>query len=266
MLRASPPVAFALALVFTILGAPRVAGAHSLLVNPPPLIADDSAKSGPCGCYFGAGPEDPTEDATASKCPANYTTTSLVAGSQLKVSWKETVNHDGAFRLAFSPTPVDGVVKADLDANVLYEKPDTNTVAGTTITATITVPDTPCASCTLQLRQLMTGAAKPYYWSCAAIKIVPAGGSTGATTGSGPSGAGGAGAGGAGGDGQGVSSPAAVGAGGSDSTAAGPAATPIPFKTGACSVSSGDAEPGFGTALLAAVMAMTLRIRRRHAR
>jgi hypothetical protein len=266
MLRASPPVAFALAVAFafTSLGAPRVAAAHSLLVSPPPLIADDSAKSGPCGCYFGAGPEDPTEDATASKCPANYTTTSLVAGSQLKVSWKETVNHDGAFRLAFSPTPVDGVVKADLDANVLYEKPDTNTVAGTTITATITVPDTPCASCTLQLRQLMTGAAKPYYWSCAAIKIVPAGGSTGATTGSGPSGAGGAG--GAGGDGQGVSSPAAVGAGGSDSTAAGPAATPIPFKTGACSVSRGDGEPGSGTAILAAALVMTLAIRRRHAR
>ena len=269
MLRASPPVALALALgfafAFTMLGAPRAAAAHSLLVNPPPLIADDSAKSGPCGCYFGAGPEDPTDDATASKCPANYTTTQLVAGSQLQVSWKETVNHDGAFRLAFSPTPVDSVVKADLDASVLYEKPDTNTVAGTTITATITVPDTPCASCTLQLRQLMTGAAKPYYWSCAAIKIVPVGGSTGATTGSGPSmsGAGGAGA---GGDGQGFSGPAAVGAGGNDSTAAGPAATPIPFKTGACSVSTVDGEPAPGTALLAAAFAMTLCVLRRRAR
>jgi MYXO-CTERM domain-containing protein len=256
MLRASPLVAFALA--FLALGAPRVAAAHTLLVNPPPLITDDNAKSGPCGCYFGAGPEDPTEDTTAAKCPAGYTTTELVAGSKLTVSWKETVNHDGMFRVAFAPVPVDGVVKADFDGNVLYEKPDTNTVAGTTLIAAITVPETPCASCTLQLRQLMTGAAKPYYWSCAAIKIVSAG--TGDTTG-----AGGAGAGGAGGAGQGGSSSSSpAGAGGNESTAAGEAVPPIPLKTGACDASpaSGDTSPSFA-ALLAAVIALSLRARRR---
>ena len=266
MLRASPVVALALAFSFTILGAPRVAAAHSLLVSPPPLIADDNAKSGPCGCYFGAGPEDPTDDATASKCPAGYTTTQLVAGSQLKVSWKETVNHDGMFRLAFAPTPVDGVVKADLDANVLYEKTDANTVAGTTITATITVPDKPCASCTLQLRQFMMGAAKPYYWSCAAIKIVAPGSSTSATTGSGPATSGVGGASGAGGGGQGGSTSSPAGAGGSDSTAAGPAATPIPFKTGACTASPIDGTENSSTAILAAAGALMLGVRRRRAR
>jgi hypothetical protein len=261
MLRASPLVALALA--FTVLGAPRVAAAHSLLVNPPPLTSDDNAKSGPCGCFFGAGPEDPTDDATASKCPAGYPTTQLVAGSQLKVSWKETVNHDGMFRLAFAPTPVDGVVKADLDATVLYEKPDTNTVAGTTITATITVPSTPCASCTLQLRQLMMGSAKPYYWSCAAIKIVPAGGTSATTAGAGGSGAGGSGGAGAGAGGN-TGSPA--GAGGSDSTAAGPAVAPVTLKTGACSASpNSNATSLPGTALFAAVCALTLRARRRRA-
>ena len=252
MLRASPLVALALAV--TALGAPRVAGAHALLVNPPPLILDDNAKSGPCGCYFGAGPEDATEDATASKCPADYPTTELVAGSQLTVSWKETVNHDGMFRVAFAPVPVDGVVKADLDANILYEKPDTNTVAGSTLIAKITVPDTPCASCTLQLRQLMTGSAKPYYWSCASIKIVPAGG-TGDTTASG--------AGGSGGDGQGGNASPA-GAGGNESTAAGLAVPPVPLKTGACNASPGSEDTSrFGAALLAAVVALSVRARRR---
>lgn len=265
MLRASPLVALALA--FTVLGAPRAASAHSLLVNPPPLSPDDNAKSGPCGCYFGAGPEDPTDDATAAKCPAGYTTTELVAGSQLKVSWKETVQHDGMFRLAFAPLPVDGVVKADLDANVLYEKTDANTLQGGTITATITVPDQPCASCTLQLRQFMMGAAKPYYWSCAAIKIVPAGGTAAATTGSGPatSGAGGSGA---GGEGQGgnTSSPVGVGVGGNESTAAGVAVPPTPLKTGACNASPVGDAPRSGAWLLAAAVALARGVRRRRAR
>ena len=44
------------------------------------------------------------------------------------------------FRVAFAPVPVDSVVKADLDANVLYDEPDTNTVPGTTLIAKITVP------------------------------------------------------------------------------------------------------------------------------
>jgi hypothetical protein len=154
------------------------ASAHTLLVNPPPLTADDNAKSGPCGCYFGGGPEDPNDDGSASPCPGNYPKTDLVAGSEITVSWKETVNHDGSFRLAISNQPVDAVVKADLNAGVIYDKPDANNTSGATITAKILVPETPCESCTLQLRQTMNGSAKPYYWSCAAIRILPAGGAT----------------------------------------------------------------------------------------
>lgn len=256
MLRASPLVALALAIAF--LGAARATAAHTLLVNPPPLIADDNAKSGPCGCYFGAGPEDPTEDGTAATCPEEYPTTELVAGSQLTVSWKETVHHDGTFRLAFAPLPVSGVVKADLDAGVLYEKTDENTVAGATITATLTVPSEPCADCTLQLRQLMTGSPNPYYWSCAAIKIVPVG-----TTGSGLATSG---AGGAGGDGQGGSTSSLAGAGGNESTAAGVAVPSPPLKTGACSaVPLGDTSP-FSAGVLLAAVAITRCARRRRGR
>ncbi len=255
MLHASPLVALALAVAF--LGAARAAAAHTLLVNPPPLIADDNAKSGPCGCYFGAGPEDPTEDGTATTCPVEYLTTELVAGSQLTVSWKETVQHDGTFRLAFSPLPVSGVVKADLDVGVLYEKTDENTVAGATITATLTVPSEPCADCTLQLRQLMTGSTNPYSWSCAAITIVPAG-----TTSSGLATSGAGGASGVGGAGQGGSTSSPAGAGGNESTAAGVAVPPPPLKTGACSaVPLGDTSP-FSAGVLLAAIAMTRCARR----
>ncbi len=93
------------------------------------------------------------------------------------------------------------------------------------LTATITVPDTPCASCTLQLRQLMTGAAQPYYWSCAAIKIVPAGGPVQTTSGDGAGGAGGAGGGGSAGEGGSTATTAGSG-GKTESTAAGPAVPP----------------------------------------
>lgn len=154
------------------------------------------------------------------------------------------------------------MVKADLDATVLYEKPDTNSVAGTTLTATITAPSAPCASCTLQLRQLMMGSAKPYYGSCAAIKIVPAGGTSATTAGAGGSGAGGAG--GSGSNGQGGHTGSPAGAGGSDSTAAGPAKDPVTRKTGACSAApTSDPTSPPGTGLLAVACAIILRARRR---
>ena len=150
------------------------ASAHSLLVNPPPVTSDDGAKSGPCGCYFGAAPEDPAEDASPSACPAGYKTTTLDAGSKITVMWKETVNHTGKFRVAFSPKAINLAKRADLDANVLYEADDTNGMSGATLSTEITVPNTPCTNCVLQLRQFMAGAATPYYYSCAAVNIVSA--------------------------------------------------------------------------------------------
>src|SRR5689334_14674254 len=107
------------------------AGAHSLLMNPPPLTNDDNAKAGPCGCYFGAGPEDPAEDASATACPASgYKVTELVPGQTLQVTWKETVQHNGKFRVALSTKPINTVTRADMNNGVLYEAADSNTVSG----------------------------------------------------------------------------------------------------------------------------------------
>lgn len=174
---------------------PRAAHAHTLLMAPPPVTNNDNAKSGPCGCEFGGDPA----------CPASWPKTKLTAGESYIVQWKETVNHNGRFRLAFATKPVDQVTGADLDANVLYDEVDDNSTNGATLTTTIVVPDTPCVACTLQLRQLMEGAAQPYYYSCASVEIVAPGGGeggaggagSGAGTSSGPTGGmGGAGQGG----------------------------------------------------------------------
>ncbi|MFO0761932.1 MAG: SCE4755 family polysaccharide monooxygenase-like protein [Byssovorax sp.] len=254
-----PSAALAIALSLTA----GAASAHSLLVNPPPLTSDDNAKSGPCGCYFGAGPEDPNDDGSPSPCPGNFPKTDLVAGEQITVSWKETVNHDGAFRLAISTQPVDGVVKADLNAGVVYDQPDTNSTSGATINAKITVPLTPCESCTLQLRQTMNGAAKPYYWSCASIRILPAGGTTSSTSTGAGSGAGGAGGGsGSGGDPAGSGGDPASGSA-TLSAGAGTAVPPPPFHTGACAfTATGAAGSSLGAGALLGALALLYRRRR----
>lgn len=215
-----------------LLGVPGTAAAHSLLTVPPPLVQDDNAKSGPCGCYFGAGPEDPAEDPTPAQCPADFPVTTLEAGTELTVEWKETINHNGSFRIAFSPKAPDQTLKADVDANILMEIPDENGTSGATLTQKVTVPNEPCDLCVLQLRQFMMGAASPYYYSCAAVKIVAPRGSTSSGAG-GAGGAEGTGASAATSGGQGSSSPTG---GGMTSTGAG-YAEPDPEVPEGCSAS-----------------------------
>ncbi len=226
---------FALVASFAVVFVSANAGAHALLMNPPPLTSDDNAKSGPCGCYFGGGPEDPNEDATALPCPADYKSTPLVAGSQLQVTWKETVNHNGDFRVAFSTKPINLVTRADLNGGVLYEEPDANNTSGGLISTTITVPNVSCTNCVIQLRQFMAGAAKPYYYSCAAVDIaMPSGSSSSGAASSSSSG----GTGGAGGQG---------GVGGVEEEydiIAGPAQTTPTQPAGLCSMSAGSDASG----------------------
>lgn len=210
------------------------AEAHALLINPPPLTSDDNAKSGPCGCYFGAGPEDPTEDSTPTACPGTFKVTDLVAGSQLQVTWKETVQHTGKFRVAISSKAIDTVTRADMDQGVVYEAADMNSVAGGIISTMITVPDTPCQNCVIQFRQYMEVASTPYYYSCAAINITSAG--SGASSSSSSSG-GMSGTGGMGGA-SGVGGGSDTGAGG-DGIIAGPAPLQQTQAAGYCSASAG---------------------------
>lgn len=253
------------AVALSALALSQTTQAHTLLVNPPPLTTNDGAKSGPCGCEVGGEPP----------CSADYQTTELKAGQQITVTWKETIQHTGKFRLAFSSKPVTAVAGADLDANVLYEKVDQNSMSGATLTTTLTVPSTPCESCTLQLRQLMEGAANPYYYSCASIRIVAddpssssSSSSTSAATGTGGSTSSGeTGSGGAGGAGQG----GAPGGGEEDSTGPGLAPPETPIEVGGCSVGGapegGASSNALGLFAAAAVVAGAItRLARRRRR
>lgn len=234
--------------------APSLASAHTLLVDPTPISPNDNDKSGPCGCFFGADPEDPTEDVTPTACPAQYTVTTFERGSTITVKWKETVNHTGAFRVAFTSKAPDAAKKADLDAGVLYDEPDVNDTAGQTISATVTLPDVTCDECVIQVRQFMQ-PTNDYYYTCAAVKLVDPPGSGGA----GGQGAGGAassgGAGGAASGGAGGAGPS-TGSGSSEvdpSTGAGPAQEPIKIKSG-CHV-GGESGAAAGVALALALIA-----------
>jgi len=236
------------------------AGAHSLLINPTPLTNDDNAKSGPCGCYFGAAPEDPTEDSSPSACPASgYPVTDLVAGQMLQVTWKETINHTGKFRVSISTKPIDQAKIADLEGGVVYEAADTNSVSGGLVSATIIVPDTPCTNCVLQMRQLMDAASTPYYYSCAAINITSPSGtsssSSSSTTGAGGAGGTGGMGGNGGNGGNGGDVPFEVGAG--------PAPIEDTQASGYCSVSPGSRGSSAPLAIaLAALCAAGVRRRR----
>ncbi|MFO0593063.1 MAG: SCE4755 family polysaccharide monooxygenase-like protein [Polyangiaceae bacterium] len=237
------------------------ASAHSILVTPPPIGQDDGAKSGPCGCYFGDGPQDPADDASPAPCPQDYQVTTLTAGAPLKIQWKETINHSGKFRFAITSKTPESATKADMDAGVLVEIDDTNATAGATLSQMVTVPSEPCDLCTIQLRQYMAGASSPYYYSCAAVKIVApdpgmggGGAGGGTTTGAGASSSGGSGAG------------ASSSGGAPFSTGAGKA-EPQPEIKSSCAVSpsfAGDSSASLS--LVAAGLAVSALARRRHRR
>jgi hypothetical protein len=192
--------------------------AHTRVKDPPPIGGADDLKLGPCGCSFAPGSTNP--------CPTTYPVTTLEAGSLVNVTWTETVNHDGMFRVAFSTKTPEAVTESDLDAGMVWEGTDTNMTAPADISEVVTVPNTPCDKCTLQVRQFMEGSVNPYYFSCAAVKIVPAGSGTG---GSGPGAATSVGAG-----------PGATSGVGSTGSGSGPPQyVPQPNEDG-CSMTSGD--------------------------
>ena len=136
----------------------------------------DPQKSAPCG---GAG--------TAS----NIVTT-VMAGSQLTVRWRETILHPGHFRIGIAPNPADFVTptpvlnqggsncaSAPIDMNpsapIIVDGlfPHSSAAPNNTWSTTITVPMMSCENCTLQLMQFMSAHAPPcFYYQCARLRIV----------------------------------------------------------------------------------------------
>ena len=179
----------ALSTCLALAWAPR-ANAHALLVIPKPRDQQDGYKDpprppgtgAPCGIMRNAPPAQPE--------------TSFPAGSKLKVTWTETINHPGCFVIDFA-------AQNDANFQVLGSKAHSGNTAPQSWDLDITLPSTPCTGCTLRLRQLMLAANLPAgscppatiatgvtYYSCSNI-ILTNGGSAGSGGASGAPGAGG---------------------------------------------------------------------------
>lgn len=231
--------------LFAVIGlSSSAAFAHIHLTNP--LSRTDNAqgdpqKNGQCG------------DLTNVRIPARATV--MPPGATITVTWAETINHPGWFRIAFQPAganfplpPIgtgtgnfqtaaetqEGMTDATTGAIILAD-----IIADGTLSKQITLPNIECADCTLQFIQVMTNSP-PYnhvatqaegnndlYFNCADITL-----QAGATMPPDP-----------------VVDDAGVGGGGDD---AGTGAVGGPSEvTGGCSTSSSSTTALFGLALLA---------------
>ena len=172
-------------------------------------------------------------------------------GATITVTWMETIQHPGWFRIAFQPDgavfgiPPVGAGGAGAFPTVNQEGLDAannsivlaDRIADGLLSATVTLPNVECANCTLQFIQVMTDKA-PYtidalsddiYFNCADITLSNTPGAPDAGPGAGPDA-------GAGGD-------AGTGGGGT--------------VDGGCSTSGGGGLAG--TALLAGLFALRRR-------
>jgi len=119
------------------------------------------------------------------------TTASLITpfkpGETITVTWRETVQHPGHFRIAFDSDGQDFTMPGEATPSgvvILADNiPDKSTA---NYSQQVTLPSIECANCTLQLIQVMTTNPPPYaatgdlYFNCADIILKAAGGATGA--------------------------------------------------------------------------------------
>lgn len=135
------------------------AEAHVRLDSPVQRGESDAQKAEPCG---ESGSVRGTKVAT------------FRPGSQMTLRWTETIAHAGHYRIAFDkdgqddfpePTVTPGVVGGGILADGLFPTTDSNR-NNAEYSHTITLPDVECDNCTLQLIQVMTDRAAPYYFRC----------------------------------------------------------------------------------------------------
>ena len=139
-----------------VLIAAPVSSAHTRWATDsiaPPRSSNSNLKEGPCG-----------------NIPRTSTPTTFNIGETITLSWDETINHPGYFRIAFSMANDEG-----FDDNVLIESfLDTQGPEAPTphrFSTSVTLPATTCTECTLQIIQVMTeNPERPRnYYSCADI-------------------------------------------------------------------------------------------------
>ncbi len=121
-----------------------------------PRNADTNLKGDPCGAV-----------------PRTTTPATFAPGQTIEVTFQETANHPGHFRIAFSPANDQG-----FNSNILLDNiPDTmgpETPIPHLYRSVITLPMQTCDACSLQLIQVMTDSNTNYY-SCSDIKLATGG-------------------------------------------------------------------------------------------
>lgn len=140
-------------------------------------------------------PSDGLKD-PANPCGAAPTTnakerTVFKAGQQVEIVFEETIDHPAKYKIAFSLDETDNfnVTLMDLDSfdddnrrpEMIPQKQDKDGRVSDRqknpriYRYTITIPETPCETCSLMLLQRMFDRTPPNnYFSCADIRIVPA--------------------------------------------------------------------------------------------
>lgn len=153
---------------------PSFASAHIALTYPPPRTTMQKARH--CG---------------QTGLPRGTNVTTLAPGATITVTWKETVDHPGHYRISFdndgenffippnataTTVGMDPTVMIDLIADV---QGGTLPAGGRMYSQQITLPNIECTTCTLQVIQLMTDKS-PYtttatsddiYFQCADITL-----------------------------------------------------------------------------------------------
>jgi hypothetical protein len=237
----------------TVLGALGVtfatslASAHVRLVSPTPRYATPTGmdtganiKAGPCGRMNDSRTTDMSR------------VTEFEPGETIMVSFTETIDHPGHFRIAFDDDGQDALttplMRSQVQTGPTFTLPVlVDNIAdkqGGSYTQMVTLPNVECERCTLQLIQVMTTGASwmadDIYYTCADIVLRRSGGSggMGGMSGSGGSSQGGSGGtsagGGAGGASAGMTGLGGGGAGG--------------MATGGSSGASGGVAPTGGVA------------------
>lgn len=246
-----------LTLVTALTTCAGLAQAHISLTSPQKRY--DSQKSGPCGLLNG---------------PKTTNVSVFKPGETITVTWDETINHPGHYRISFDADGDDDFVDpasfTDVNSAPSVLLDDIADKSGGSYSAQVTLPNVECESCTLQLIQVMTdkppyGDGNDIYYQCADIALradqdAGSGGSAGAggagtggttATGGAGTGAGGTGAAGAGG----------AGAAGSAGASGSPSAGSGSGDDGGCSMTA-PAQPG-GLAWLGVLAALGALWRRR---
>jgi hypothetical protein len=160
------------------------APAHIRLLEPLPRYEitgiDTGIKSCPCGlggsnrtCDVEADGSDPSRDAERAS--------TFEAGSTITLRFEEYIDHSGRYRVAFDP---DGADVADFNANILLDVEDPSG-GMSDWELEVTLPDTPCENCTIQLIQAMHGDTQnpvedpsnlSTYYTCIDVTLTAAGG------------------------------------------------------------------------------------------